>query len=238
MGFGILLIGYFMTYLMSVSLFGYLIRFMGYCIMLYAFTKLKKYNKAFGVPMAATGVMLAVTLADVYAKLGQFLYENLLISSFVLPLGYEMLVGYIDDALVFVFHACFFYAIREIAKDTEDTKIVYKTVRNFIFISIYYVVYVIMLIPMPALDNIRKYLSLPVYLLYFGWIILNVALVISCYARICDEADIDMPFKKSRFEFINKAREKDQKAAEENAAYAREKLEAYRERKRNKRKNK
>ena len=68
MGFGILLTGYFMTYLMSVSLFGYLIRFIGYGLMLYSFTKLKNYHKAFTLPLAAAGVML----------LGYLLYAEVL----------------------------------------------------------------------------------------------------------------------------------------------------------------
>ena len=236
MGFGILLTGYFMTYLMSFSLFGYLIRFMGYGLMLYAFTKLKSYNKAFRLPLAASGVMLAVTLADIYAKLGQFLYENLIIDSFSLPVGFERVVGYIDDILVFAFHACLLYAIRSIAKDTEDEKVSYGAVRNFVFIAIYYVIYVVTLLPIPALGEIKKYFSLPVFLFYLAWIILNVVLLVSCYARICDESDVDMPFKKSRFAFINKLNEKEQKASEENAAYAKQKMEEIYEKRHNKRK--
>ena len=237
MGFGILLTGYFMTYLMSVSLFGYLIRFIGYGLMLYSFTKLKNYHKAFTLPLAAAGVMLVVTLADIYAKLGQFLYENLVINSFSLPAGFEMAVGYADDALVFVFHACLLYAIRCIAKDTEDEKISYNSVRNFVFLAFYYVVYVVTLLPIASLDEFKKYFSLPVILLYFVCLILNVVLLISCYARICDEADVDMPMKKSRFAFINKLNEREAKAAEENAAFAKQKAEEIYQKRRNKKKN-
>ena len=236
MGFGILLTGYFMTYLMSVSLFGYLIRFMGYGLMLYSFAKLKSYNKAFTLPLAASGVMLAITLADVYAKLGQFFYENLWINSFSLPAGFEETVGYIDDIFVLFFHACLFYAIRSIAKETEDEKISYNAVRNFAFIAFYYVMYLVTLLPVPALEEFKKYFSLPVILLYFACLILNVVLIISCYARICDESDVDMPIKRSRFAFINKLNEKEQKAADENAAYAKQKMEEIYQKRRNKRK--
>ena len=88
MGFGLLLTGYFMTYLMSVSLFGYLIRFMGYGLMIYAFTKLRKYNKDFKIPMIAAFVMFLLTAVDSYAKIGKFLYENLIIDAFSLPVGF------------------------------------------------------------------------------------------------------------------------------------------------------
>ena len=50
--------------------------------MLYAFTKLKKYNRSFEMPLYASIVMLAVTAVDIYAKVGTFLYEELLIDSF------------------------------------------------------------------------------------------------------------------------------------------------------------
>ena len=236
MGFGILLTGYFMTYLMSVSLFGYLIRFMGYGLMLYSFTKLKEYNKAFTLPLAASGVMIVITLADVYAKLGQFLYENLYINSFSLPAGFEVAVGYADDAFVLVFHACLLYAVRCIARDTEDEKISYNAVRNLVFIAVYYVIYLLMLLPIEAMGDFRKYFSLPIILLYFACLVLNVVLLISCYARICDESDVDMPFKKSRFAFINRLNEKEQKAADENAAYAKQKMEEIYEKRRNKKK--
>ena len=162
-------------------------------------------------------------------------YEHLLIDSFSLPAGFEVSLGYVDDLLVFGFHACLLYAVRSIAKETEDDKIIYASARNFVVITLYYVVYAVMLLPISALDGFKKYFSLPVYLLYFAWIILNVVLLISCYARICDESDVDMPFKRSRFEFINKLREKEEKAAKENSEFARQKLEELREKRRSKR---
>ena len=71
------------------------------------------------------------------------------------------------------------------------------------------------------------------FLLYFAWIILDLVLIFKCYAKICDEDDVDMPLKKSRFAFVNKFREetarREQKAADESVEYARQKLEKRRQ---------
>ena len=181
-------------------------------------------------------VMLAVTAVDIYAKVGTFLYEELLIDSFNLPLGFEKTLGYVDDTLVLGFHVCLLFAVRSIAKELEDGKIVYSSMRNFVLVMVYYVIYAVAMLPIPALDEAKKYFSLLVMLFYFAWIILNIVLSLSCYARICDESDVDMPFKKSRFEFINKLHEKDEKAAKENSEFARQKLEEFREKRRTKKK--
>ena len=72
-----------------------------------------------------------------------------------------------------------------------------------------------------------KYFSGPVLILYFVWIIFNLVLIYSCYARICDESDVDMEQKPSRFAFVNKMRaeseERSRAAAERQAKYKEEK---------------
>ena len=239
MGFGLLLTGYFMTYLMSVSYGGYLIRFAGYSLMLYSFTKLSKYNTSFKLPFYSAISMLAVTLADIYANVGQFLYDSLIIDSFSLPQNFAEIVGGIDDILTFVFHACLLYAIRAIAKETEVESISYAAARNFVFICVYEVLCLVAFLPLDFVDEYKRAFSLPIVLLCFCWIILNLVLIFSCYAKICDESDVDMPIKKSRFEFVNKFREeaarREQKAADSSAEYAKQRLEKrrqYRQRKR------
>ena len=65
--------------------------------------------------------------------------------------------------------------------------------------------------------------------------ILNLILIGQCYANICDEKDLEMKRKKSRFAWVNRFYEelerKEEKARAETVAYQKEKLE-----KRNKRK--
>ncbi len=228
MGFGLLFLGYFMTHLMSVFSLGCLVRFAGYSLMIYAFTKLHKYNVSFRFPFYASFAMLGVTAADCYEKVGKLLYDSLIIDSFSLPEGFSETVASADDVLSFVFHACLLFAIFEIAKETEVEKIKVASVRNFVFIGIYAVLIMISKLPFAFVDDYKRYFSMPIILLYFVLIILNLVLIFTCYANICDESDIDMPLKKSRFEFVNKFREetarREQKAADESVEYAKKKL--------------
>ncbi len=238
MGFGLLFLGYFMTHLMSVFSLGCLVRFAGYSLMIYALTRLYKYNLSFKFPFYAAFAMLGVTAADCYAKVGGLLYDSLIINSFSLPEGFEVAVASADDALSFVFHACLFYAIYKIAKETEVEKIKVSAVRNFVFICIYAALIIISKLPFSFVDSYKRYFSMPIILLYFTLIILNLVLIFTAYANICDESDVDMPLKKSRFEFVNKFREetarREQKAADDSVEYARKKLEERREKRRRK----
>ena len=233
MGFGLLFTGYFMTYLMSVSYGGYFIRFAGYSLMLYSFTRLSKYNTSFKLPLYSAISMLAVTAVDIYANVGQFLYNSLIIEKFSLPQGFAEILGGVDDILTFVFHACLLYAIRAIAKETEVGSISYSAARNFVFICVYEVLCLVAYLPFDFVDEYKRAFSLPMFLLYFAWIILDLVLIFKCYAKICDEDDVDMPLKKSRFAFVNKFREetarREQKAADESVEYARQKLEKRRQ---------
>ena len=67
------------------------------------------------------------------------------------------------------------------------------------------------------------------------WIVLQIVLIFSCYARICDEGDVEMERKPSRFAFVNKFRAeldaKQEKARRESEEYKREKMEKRREKK-------
>lgn len=229
MGFGLLFIGYFMTHLMSVFSLGCLVRFAGYLLMMYAFVRLSKYNVSFRFPFYAGFLMLGVTAADCYAKIGKLLYDSLIINAFSLPEEFAQTVASADDLLSFLFHICLLYAIYDIARETEVEKIRVASVRNFVFICIYAFLIVISELPFAFVENYKRYFSMPIILLYFTIIILNLVLIFTSYANICDEGDVDMPLKKSRFEFVNRFREetarREQKAADDSVEYARKKLE-------------
>ncbi len=240
MGFGLLFIGYFMTYLMSESYAGYLIRFVGYALMIFAFVKLYAYNRRFKFPLCASVLLLGVTAVGCYVEIGEFLYEYLIIEHFEVAESFKVALGTVDDTLVFAFHACLLYAIRSIAKETEVQKISYAAARNFAFICVYQVLFAVSCLPFDFAKDYEKYFSLPMYLLRYVLIILNLVLIFRCYANICDESDIDMPLKKSRFAFVNKIREetarREQKAADDSVEYARQKLEKRKEKRQNRRK--
>ena len=216
MGFGLLFIGYFVASLGFVSV----LRLAGYMLTAYSAKKLKQYNTAFGFFEIASGVMLVASFVSTVIDL----------------LGLIMGEGFVGDTLISIiknaevilscaYNIVMLLSIRQIALETEERKISLGAVRNGVFVVIYAVVYMISRLPF----EFTKYLSLPLILVQFVWILLNILLIFSCYAKICDEGDVNMERKPSRFAFVNEMRAQSE-------ARQRERDEMYAERERQKKK--
>jgi len=235
MGFGILFIGYFAASLMSVNSFGYIFRLVGFAVILIALAKLARYNNAFRIPFAVGTLMAVCALLMSVSGITGLLYDKMLIDNALLSSKtLKDALGITDTVLEFFFSAALAYAIKEIARETEDKELVFGAVRNFVFFCVYYVLMGVAYLPFAFAESYVKYFSLPVLLLYFACIILNLVLIFKCYMRICDENDVDMARKPSRFEFINRLRVKSDEREERAIKKARE----YEENKAKKRANK
>lgn len=226
MGFGLLFFGYFCATLMSVNAFGSFIRIIGYSIVLIAAGKLSKYNRSFKLLSYTSVLMIAVSVLLASADVSSFLYEQLFIQIDILGGTYKQIVGYVEMALSFMFNASMLYAIKRISTETEVEKITFGAVRNFVFVCVYYVLCIMSFLPF----EFAKYLGAPALIVYFAWIIFNLVLLASCYARICDESDVEMSVKPSRFAFVNTMRQK----SEERKLKAKQSAEEYRKNKRKK----
>lgn len=228
MGFGLLFLGYFMTFLMSVNQIGFLFRLAGYVLMLYACMLLRKYNRYFTLPMYLSISLIVISAGSTVVGIWNILYEAMLVASKP-SIAYEEAFTNISAVLVFVFHLFLLGAIRKIAIETDMRKIADNAVRNFIFICVYYLMYIVSILPFFFTGEYIKYFSLPITLLYFAWIILNLVLIFSCYSGICDENDVEMRAKPSRFAFVNKFRrkmeEREERAVDEAREYAKQRRE-------------
>ena len=237
MGFGLLFLGYFTVIFMSWHTFGSLVQLAGYGVILLALMKLRRYHRSFDLACVGTAVMLAVTAVIAVGDVSDFLYENLILSSRFFSDSLSSVMEYVDQAAFLIFHALLLWGIRMIARETEVLRLEANAVRNFIFIFLYEIVAVAAILPIAFLRSLRAELVLISLLLYFICTILNLVLFASCYARICDEGDVDMMRKASRFAFVNRFREaseqREQKNFESGQAYR-----AKREEKKQKRKGK
>ncbi len=225
---------------MSVNSYGFLFRFVGFVIIQIALTKLVEYNKSFRIPLIASGMMIVCSLYSCISGISVLLYDEMLIERAIFSSEEARhALGEFDMALEFFFTASLAFAIRAIARETEEEKIAFAAIRNFVFFCVYYALYGIALLPFDFREDYVKYFSLPVVLLYFGCIILNLILIFKCYMRICDEADVDMARKPSRFAFVNKLREesdrREQRAIDRSREYADQKRQK-KENKKNRRK--
>ncbi len=237
MGFGWLFIGYFVTMLMTFNPVGFAIRLIGYAMILVSAIKLRRYQSAFGWAALGSCLMLGVSAALAVSDVSEYLYQGMVLDTkLVSDLAREIL-GHVERGAQLVFTVLLLWAIRKIALETEVRKISDNAIRNLIFVGFYYVVYVIGNLPFAWVKNLLTELGVISLMLYFAWIILNLCLIYSCYANICDEGDVEMERKPSRFAFVNQFREENdarhRKAMEDGEAFRRARMER-RQKRRNK----
>jgi len=227
MGFGLLFIGYFVATLMTINKFGAYIRVIGYAIVAFSASKLNKYNRTFTYLSFSAILMIAVSLLLALSDIMTLFSIN----SVFVGNSFISIMGYVEMFFSLIFNAVMLYCIRSIAIETDVSKIAVGAIRNLIFICIYYVLTLIGMLPFDFAKEYSVYFSAPVLILYFVWIILNLVLIFSCYSRICDENDIDMVRKPSRFAFVNKMREESEQRQREAAERRAEQKSLKRERK-------
>lgn len=231
MGFGILFIGYFIATLMG---FGYApIRLIGYGIVWVSSFKLKRYNTNFVFLSIGASIMIAVSALLTALSVTDFLYTEMLISGKIFPQGFSASMAHIERICYLVFSAALLYPIRSIAIETEVEKISFGAVRNFVFSLVYFVLYGIAYLPFSFAQDYKKYFSVPVFLMDIAIIVLNLVLIFTSYAKICDESDVDMAQKPSRFAFVNRYRAENERRREEAAQRALEKQRERAERRKN-----
>ena len=229
MGFGLLFIGYFMAAFMSMSpLGGYLIRLVGYAIILYSALKLKRYNKDFRY--LCMGAAMMITLSSIIALSAIF---DDITSISLFSDNIKNLIGHIERAAYVLFTCSMCLPIRSIAKETEVEKIAVSSVRNLIFTVIYLILYLVAYIPLPFINDYKAYFGTPVFILYIVIIFMNLFMLFSCYAKICDESDVEMAQKPSRFAFVNRFREENERRRAEADARAEQKKREKAERRKN-----
>ncbi len=236
MGFGLLFIGYFLT-VMNIPIFGIygtLIRLCGLIIMMISVFKLRKYNRAFDLTAVGIGLMTVVTLILLAVNID----SKFIVQKEVFSTGLKNAISYSDQVISFIFSAFLLYAVFKIAKETEAKKVSTGAIRNFIFICVYYVVYIVKAIPTKGIQSVQNEFSIILWVLYFVNIALNLLVIFSAYANICDESDIEMTEKTYSIPIISRLQEETdrraQKAREADEFYRREKKLKREEKRKNK----
>jgi hypothetical protein len=193
MGFGVLFIGYLFTYLFAMTPFSYPAEIIGNAVILYAVILLSRHNKFLKFTVYAESAVLFCAVVNV------ILY-------YVQQSAVSAVMEYVKIISVFLFHFMLYKGISMLAKDTELPKIVRKAKRNT-YITVTYLMFSLFLqLPFPEkiTNELRLFLTFPVFFLGLIWLALNCTLFYSCYMWICLEGDEDMEAKESRFEAVNK----------------------------------
>ena len=224
MGFGILTVGYYLTYLLGMiwkdEIWGALLILLGCVLLAIALLRLSEYESGFRYALIFDALMVLPAVYRILVWLSDsFLWDLPFLGSTA-----ETVAEYVEFALFLGFGVALLAAVRSLASDLEDTKIVTASVRNLVFLGIYAICLILTTLPF----GFAGLFGLAAMLVQLVYHVLMGVMLVSCYMRICDEGDKDMPLKKSRFAWVNRFREerarREQRAVDSVTEYAEGKL--------------
>lgn len=236
MGFGILLIGYFLAFATALAKYYFFADIVGGVMIGYALTKLSRYSEKFKkcLPWA----MLFFALCCIAATLTLFNTPDSILTA----------VSTIRFGSILVLHVYMFKALEDMARGADDMKLAHKAKRNLVVISVYYSLYIIYMILSFFIEYETIGMML-VFLYFYGLvaIIMNLILIHSAYCRLYIEGTSEQfspypVFKRSKIGWIRKIQDKyynsQKKAFDENYSLMRKSKEMLDEKRKNKKKKK
>jgi hypothetical protein len=218
MGFGILFLGYFATTMMSIPLsrmlpidLGGFVKLFGYILIIIAAKRLSEYSNGFAALVVSSLLPMLISAFEAVVDVSLFLTDNQIVtlpfSEAITFIKDSMIVDYASFIAVIFFVSTLCIAIKQIAQDTGIKKIEIAATRNFVFYCILFAVQALSFMPFDWVTVYRPvFVSALLIIELLCWI-LNLYMIFSCYAKICDSGDTEMKQKPSRFEFVNKKRE-------------------------------
>ena len=188
MGYGLVLIGYALTFFTSLTLYGWLFRLLGYAAMAYGLFKLKDYFPFYKLSLFAVLALFLTGIGEAGAEIFSLLGKDAEL--------FKTAVFYTRDALVLVFHVLFLIAtyIAFGVVGMTDKKV--NAVTDICAVVLGYVFYIL-----AALKIVEGSVAVLVQLI---WTVMVFFLIFGCYMRICPEGDESMPRRESKIPFINK----------------------------------
>ena len=187
MGFGLLVVGYFLSFLMSN--FHSAFAFAGAYLMINGLLKLKDYKREFIYVIYPTGLFMALSLKDtVLDLLSVFGGEVAFFEGAVVSTVFELLTIGAVSAL----NILLFLAVSALAEELGIEKIRVSALRNLVFFVIYIIACAVRFFPISYPDEFLLYLNLIIRLMQLFWIISAILLLFSCFRNIVDKEKQDM----------------------------------------------
>ena len=188
MGYGLVLIGYALTFFTSLTLYGWLFRLLGYAAMAYGLFKLKDYFPFYKLSLFAVLALFLTGLGEAGAEMFSLIGKDADL--------FKTVVFYTRDALVLVFHVLFLIATYIAYGVVGMTEKKVNAVTDICAVVLGYVFYIL-----AALKIVEGSVAIFVQLI---WTVMVFFLIFGCYMRICPEGDESMPRRESKIPFINK----------------------------------
>ena len=214
MGFGLLLIGYFLSFATSLASFYFYADIFGAAIMVYSLIKLSRYSDKFknSIPSA----LIFTVMCMIGAMLTLFDVSAVVMN----------VVSTARAASILMLHIYLFTALEDMARGADDVKLASRAKRNLYVVGVYYLVY----IALTALggyfdETLRNYFTVIMFFYGIVMVVMNLLLLHSAYCRLYIEGTEERyaenaQFKESKIPFISKIQkryyESQKKAYEEN----------------------
>lgn len=234
MGFGYLLVGYLIAFLLklpaSVIDMGALALLFGYFLMWWGVHRLKLFCHSF---VWAEWCLLPAALLGGY-RVAEDLASLFLWDLPVLQGTVASAVSWAELLVIVLLHAALLAAVRELGLELELKHIAGAAVRNTVMICLYAVLYVLYTLPLEALKGIQPYLGLSLTVLNLAWVLCNLWLFLTCTKDICAEGDEEQEPKRYRWEFLNRINDRYAKNMKDASDRNRDEVEAFLRRRREK----
>lgn len=201
MGFGILILGYFLMYAFSISSVYFFADIIGTVIVLFAFSKLAQYNRYFVGAMGLSLGFLALCVLGA-SSLMFGVYD---------PQGtVAQIVGLFKNLISAGMHILMFLGIRGISLGAECEKLAGRATRNAGITSVYYASCIILAVVTFFVEpgEVITYMNGLMYLYSIVCVLLNLILIYSCFGTLCPADEDENAIKRSRFALINKMNDK------------------------------
>lgn len=193
MGFGILLFGYVIGQVMSLTFYAWAFRLVGYALIAFAATRICEYFSHFRFVYASAGLILLSAAFDaLYAIWG-------------MAAG-EAIPGWLESAELFnqwaalfltlLFHFTLLRSIRLAAEEVGLSDLRVTAMTDLIWVAVGVILY---FLANSGLIDVR----IP-WLMQLVWSVIVAVLIFNCYRLICPAGDEDMPRRESKFAFVNK----------------------------------
>ena len=216
MGFGLLFIGYFIAFLMSLNSYGFAFEIIGFVIMLSAIGKLSEYKHTLMRTSLPLLIMALCSLFDGFRALDSVLALQLPIftetAAFVLSLT--------SAASTLFFHFLLLLPLRDLAAETEERDLASRAYSALSAATVacaleFSVALIGSFSAVSEPSTAFRVLTLASVLFHIFYPVFSLVFIYSCYARLCAPEDTSMERRPSRFAFINKMRDKQEQKAEE-----------------------
>ncbi len=203
MGFGYLLLGYLITYVISITAgamgVGSLALLAGAALMFWGVRSLCCFNTSF---IPAKWLTLGVFLLGVL-RLWQDFFSAWVLVDALKSASFTAVLTWASFTVTLLFHFALLYGIRVLALEVGINKLSSHAMYNTIGVGIWGMTF--LLCNMPAIgETLLPYLNFSVGLFNLVYIISNIVLLLRCAKNICAEGDEEVAPKPSRFAWLNR----------------------------------